>query len=206
MNPKVDQYLLDGCMRCELGATPLCKVNNWKDELILLRKIILKTDLKEELKWGVPCYTYHNKNVLTLSALKEFTAVSFFKGSLLEDPDHLLTAPGKNSQAARYFKVMDEKQVMEREKSLLAYIEEAIEIEKSGKKVEFKKNPEPIPDELIKAFEEDPLFERAFYDLTPGRQRGYIILFSQPKQSKTRVSRIEKNKDKIFAGKGWNER
>ncbi len=206
MNPKVDQYLVEGCMRCPLGATPACKVNDWQDELRYLRRLILNCGLTEELKWGAPCYTYQGKNVLMLSALKEFTAISFFKGSLLKDSDHLLIAPGKNSQAARYIKVTDSKQVLEQEKSIKACIFEAVEVEKAGLKVAFKKNLEPIPEEFQQALDENPALRTAFEALTPGRQQGYILHFSQPKQSKTRVSRIEKYVPKILAGKGFHDR
>ncbi len=205
MIPEVDKYLEDGCMRCPYGATPDCKVNGWQDELRELRRIILDCGLTEELKWGAPCYTYKGKNVLMLSALKESTVVSFFKGSLLQDIDKILTAPGENTQAARYIKVTDAKQIPEMEQTIKAYIFEAIEVEKAGLKVEFKKNPEPIPDELQQKLDNDPVFKAAFEALTPGRQRGYILHFSQPKQSKTRESRIEKCTPKILVGDGLHD-
>lgn len=205
-NQKVDQYLVEGCMRCELGGTPQCKVLSWTNELETMRQIVLETGLKEEVKWGVPCYTFQDKNILLVSALKEFSAISFFKGSLLKDPANVLVAPGKNSQASRYLKFKSVDEIIKKEQTIKEYIREAVEIEKSGKKVEFKKNPEPMPEELEQKMEEDPYFRDAFERLTPGRQRGYIIFFSQPKQSQTRISRIEKCTSKILNGEGLHDK
>ncbi|TRX59200.1 hypothetical protein FNH22_11795 [Fulvivirga sp. M361] len=204
MGPKVDKYLIYGCMRCKYGGTPQCKVLNWVEELELLRQIVLETGLTEEIKWGVPVYTHNGKNVVTVSALKESANIGFFKGVLLTDKHQILRQQG-NLQSDRIVKFSSTEEVKKLKDILKVYVLEAIEIEESGKKVEFKKNPEPIPDELLQALEDEPLFKKAFYSLTPGRQRGYIILFSRPRQSKTRVSKIEKNKAKIFEGKGWNE-
>ena len=206
MNPEIDDYLVDGCMRCNLGGTPECKVNNWKEELVALRRIILDCGVTEELKWGAPCYTYQGKNILMMSALKGFANISFFKGSLLEDPEEILTAPGPNSQAARYIKISEVEQAIQMERHIKAYIFEAIEVEKAGLQVQFKKNPEPIPDELQLKMEEDPIFKNAFESLTPGRQRGYILHFSQPKQSKTRVARIDKFTPMILNGEGMHDK
>jgi uncharacterized protein YdeI (YjbR/CyaY-like superfamily) len=206
MNPKIDKYLSEGCGRCPLGGTSDCKVHNWTDELKKLRKLVLDCGLTEELKWGVPCYTYRNNNVLIVSAFKDFCAVSFFKGSLLKDPYGILAKPGKNSQATRYARFTNIQEIIEAEPVLKAYIFEAIEAEKAGWKVEFKKNPEPIPEELQQKLDEDQFFKTAFEELTPGRQRGYIIYFSQPKQSKTRVTRIEKCVPKILNGEGLHDK
>ncbi len=206
MNTDVDRYFIDGCMRCPLGASPQCKVNHWRKELEALRKVILQTELTEESKWGVPCYTLNGKNVITLSALKEFAAISFFKGSLLQDSDKILTTPGQNSQAARYLKITDIDQVLEKEKTIKAYIFDAIEIEKAGLKVNFKKEPESMPEELESILRGNAKLREAFEALTPGRKRGYILHFSQPKQSQTRISRIEKCIPKILEGKGFHDR
>jgi len=135
MNQKVDKYLADGCMRCEFGGTPDCKVHKWIPELEILRKIILDCGLTEELKWGVPCYTYEGKNVLLVSALKEYCAISFFKGSLLKDEKNILEKPGKNSQATRYLKFKGMQKILETEAVIKSCIFEAIEIEKAGLKV-----------------------------------------------------------------------
>ncbi|MGQ1785125.1 YdeI/OmpD-associated family protein [Saccharicrinis sp. GN24d3] len=206
MNHKVDKYLADGCLRCPLGGTSGCKVHQWPEELSLLRAVVLECGLTEELKWGVPCYTFQNKNVLMVSALRDFCAISFFKGTLLKDAHHILVAPGENSRAVRYVKFNDTQGIIEREAILKAYIYEAIEIEKAGLKVDFKKNTEPFPKELENKFEEDPVFKSAFEALTKGRQRGYILYFTQPKQSKTRTARIEKCMPKILNGEGLHDK
>ncbi|MCP9290781.1 YdeI/OmpD-associated family protein [Gracilimonas sediminicola] len=205
MNPEVDQYLDIGCGRCPLGGTPDCKVQDWQEELKQLRLIILESGLTEEVKWSVPCYTFEGSNVLILSAFKNYCSVSFFKGSLLQDQNKILVKPGKNSQAARLFKFTNVEQINESENTIKEYIREAIEIENSGKKVKFKKNPEPIPEELQAKFDEDPILKESFEALTPGRQRGYIIHFSGAKQSSTRQRRIEKYIPKIMEGKGFHD-
>ena len=206
MNSKVDKYLMEGCGRCPLGGTPGCKVHKWTTELELLRTIVLGCGLTEELKWGVPCYTFQEKNLLIVSAFKAYCSISFFKGSLLSDAKGILDKPGENTQAARLIKFTNMAQIKEIEADLKTYIYEAIEVEKAGLKVNFKKNPEPIPGELENKFEEDPVLKTAFEALTPGRQRGYILYFSAPKQSKTRESRIEKSIGKILNGEGLNDK
>jgi uncharacterized protein YdeI (YjbR/CyaY-like superfamily) len=206
MNQTVDNYLIEGCGRCALGGTPECKVHQWTKELELLRMIVLDCGLTEECKWGVPCYTFKGKNVLMISAFKEFCCISFFKGVLLADENKILDKPGENSQAVRLIKFSDIKKIKEIESELKAYIHEAIEVEKAGLKVAFKKNPEPLPEELENKFEEDPMLKSAFEALTPGRQRGYILYFSQPKQSNTRLSRIEKYTSMILNGEGLHDK
>jgi len=206
MNPLVNKYLVDGCMRCKFGGTPNCKVNHWSKELEALRKIVIKSVLDEELKWGMPCYTLNNKNILMISAFKEYACISFFKGVLLKDKEKLLTAHGESSQSVRMIKFTNSKQIIQQSSIIKAYIEEAIEIENSGKKVEFKKNPEPIPEELIVEFNKDLKFKKAFHELTPGRQRGYIIYFSQPKNTQSKLNRIEKCRENILKGIGLNDR
>ena len=192
-------------MRCKYGGTPQCKVLNWVEELELLRQIVLETGLTEEIKWGVPVYTHKSKNVVTVSALKESANIGFFKGVLLTDRHKILQQQGK-LQSDRIVKFTNAEEIKKVKNILREYVIEAIEIEKSGKKVVFKKNPEPIPEELIQVLNEDPAFKKAFEALTAGRQRSYIIFISQPKQEKTRLSRVEKCKPKVFEGKGWNER
>ncbi len=206
MNQSVDQYFTEGCGRCPLGSTPDCKVHHWTAELELLRKIVLQCGLTEESKWGAPCYTINNKNVLMVSALKDYCCISFFKGALINDHKNLLVKPGPNSQAARLFKFKRIEEILAIEDDIRSYIFEAITIEESGLKVEFKKSAEPIPDELINKFEEDPPLKTAFEALSPGRQRGYILHFSQAKQSKTRLSRIEKCIPMILSGIGLNDK
>ena len=206
MNPTVDRYFIEGCMRCQLGGTPDCKVHRWQEPMAHLRMILLDSGLTEERKWGVPCYTFQGANVMLLSAFNDYCALSFFKGSLLEDPHGLLVKPGENSQATRYLRFTRVEEVIEREPVIRAYIKEALALEKAGRKVEFKQRPEPIPEELEAMFAEDPALQAAFEALTPGRQRGYILHFSQPKQAKTRLSRIEKCVPKIMEGKGFHDR
>lgn len=205
MNPQVDKYLIDGCMRCKYGGTPQCKVHNWREELEMLRQIVLETGLTEEIKWGAPVYTHKGKNIVSVGALKESANIGFFKGVLLTDKHKILQQQG-NLQSDRIIKFTNVKDIEKVKDVLKEYVLEAIAIEESGKKVVFKKNPEPIPDELLEAFEKDPAFKKAFYALTAGRQRGYIIHFSQPKQSQTRIGRIEKYKEQIFNGIGLNDK
>ncbi len=206
MNPQVDQYLEEGCGRCSLHGTPECKVHTWPEELRRLRAIVQDCMLTEEVKWGVPCYTLNGKNVLMIYAFKECCALSFFKGALLKDEAEILEKPGENSQAARFIRFTDVQRINDLESILKAYIFEAIEVEKAGLKVAFKKEAEPMPEELVQRLDNDPKLKAAFEALTPGRQRGYILFFSAPKQSKTRESRIEKYVPWIMVGKGMHDR
>ena len=206
MNPQVDQYLIRGCMRCPLGDTPQCKVNFWQDELQLLRSLVLTCDLNEEIKWGVPCYTIENKNVLIVSAFKDYAIISFFKGAMMSDPHGLLIQQGPHVQLGRIIKYTDVQEIAAHAEVLKAYILEAIHIELSGIKTPLIKRTESIPEELLHSFEEDPPFRDAFQSLTPGRQRGYIIYFSQAKQTATRTQRILKMKDQIFQGIGMHDK
>lgn len=172
-----------------------------------LRRLLLETELTEEYKWSQPCYTLNGKNVLILTAFKDYCCLAFFKGSLLKDTHQLLVTPGEHSQAARQLRYTSTAEVI-RDKALIrAYIQDAIELEKSGAKVEFnQKNELELAEELLRKMNEDQAFKKAFEALTPGRQRGYHLYFSSPKQSATRTSRIEKCMPRIFEGKGWNER
>ena len=205
-NPKIDVYLAEGCGRCPLGGTPNCKVHNWQKELKLLRTIVLECGLTEELKWGVPCYTFQNSNVSIVAAFKEYCSLSFFKGALLNDAHKILVKPGENTQSDRLIRFTNVQEIMELEPVLKAYIYEAIEVEKAGLKVSFKKEPEPIPDELQRKLDKNPALKTAFEALTPGRQRAYIIYFSAPKQSKTREARIEKYIPQILEGIGLHDK
>ena len=205
-NPKVDRYLMDGCGRCKYYATPKCKVHTWQNELDILRHIVLEcVDLKEELKWSMPAYTFKGKNVLMIAAFKEYCALSFFKGALLKDPSNLLTKHGESSQAFRLIKITNSKDLIKLNTKIKAYILEAIELEKKGAKIIFKKNAEPIPEELELKFKELPVFKNAFFGLTPGRQRAYLLFFAAAKQAATRESRINKYLPIIMAGKGLND-
>ncbi|MEZ5307979.1 MAG: YdeI/OmpD-associated family protein [Pyrinomonadaceae bacterium] len=205
MNSKVDAYLKAGCGRCEYHNTPKCKVHNWEHELAELRKILLECDLEEELKWRVPCYTNEGRNIVLLSAFKDYCSVSFPNGALLKDDKKLLEKPGENTQAARLIKFTSPSQVAERAGAVKAYVAESIALENAGKKFEFKTTSEPMPQELEARLAGDGRLRSAFEALTPGRQRGYILHFSSAKQSKTREARIEKCIPMILAGKGFHD-
>ncbi|MFN0201337.1 MAG: YdeI/OmpD-associated family protein [Bacteroidia bacterium] len=206
MNPEIDLYLAEGCGRCPLGGTPDCKVHNWQEELIQLRRIILECGLVEELKWKHPCYTYQNNNVLLLGAFKDYCMLSFLKGALLQDVNGLLVKPGENTQVGRVIRFTSVEQILEIENTLKTYIYEAVEVEKAGLKGAYKSISEyAIPEELQQKFIEDPDFQAAFEALTPGRQKGYLLYFSAAKQAKTREARIEKYMTQIFAGKGIHD-
>ena len=205
MNTSVDNYLINGCMRCKYGATPQCKVHRWINEIELLRSIVLQCNLKEETKWGVPVYTLNDKNIITVNALKDSANIGFFKGVLLKDEHKILQQQG-NIQLSRIVKFTSLNEIIALQDVLLEYIQEAIEVEKSGKKLETPQPSIEIPDELTQVFEEEPDFKIAFYKLTPGRQRSYLIHFSQAKQSATRLARIHKNKELIFKGIGFNDK
>lgn len=205
-NPKVDKYLIDGCMQCELGATPNCKIKNWRSSLDFLRDLILNCGLNEDFKWMHPCYTYNSKNIVLMHAFNEYCALLFPKGVLLKDNYSILVQQTENTQSARQIRFKNLDEIIAQEHKIKEYIFEAIEIEKSGVKVQLKTTSDfEIPEELDNKFRELPNFKKAFYSLTPGRQRGYLLHFTQPKQSATRASRIDKQLDKIMNGKGLND-
>ncbi len=201
----VDQFMQTGCGRCELGATDACKVNQWREILVALREVLLQSELNEEIKWHCPCYTYQGGNVLMLSALKQAAVVSFFKGVLLDDPKSLLQSPGENSRHARYFKFDSLEQVEQYQKDLLSFVAQAIELQRRGAQVPKTPANDPVPEELTDRFDVDEEYQQAFANLTPGRQRSYLLHFNSAKQSKTKLARIEKCRDKVLSGKGWNE-
>lgn len=182
------------------------KAEKWKPELEQLRDIVLDCHLSEELKWGCPCYTFDNANIVLIHSFKEYCAFLFFKGALMKDPDNILIQQSDNVQAARQVRFTNVQDVLAKKEILKKYIFEAAEIEKSGLKVELKKVSEfEIAEELQNKFDADSDFKNAFYALTPGRQRAYLLHFSQPKQSKTREARVEKNMSRILDGKGLND-
>jgi uncharacterized protein YdeI (YjbR/CyaY-like superfamily) len=190
-NPKVDAFIR--------------QERKWRKESERLRMISLGCGLAEELKWGKPCYTFQESNVVIIQPFKEYCALMFFKGALLKDPKGILKRIGEHTQAARQARFTNVQEIAEVEPTLRAYIHEAIEAEKAGLKVILNKNPIPIPKELQRKLDDTPALRAAFKALTPGRQRGYIFYFSTAKQSKTRESRIEKCRQRIFGGKGFNE-
>ncbi len=178
----------------------------WREELLAFRSILLDCPVTEDFKWRSPVYTAHGGNVATVWGLKGFCGLSFFKGVLLKDAEEILVAPGENSRSVRMFKATSVAQIEDVAPVLRAYIREAVEVEKAGLKVDFKDDDLELPDELVVMLRDDPQLKAAFDALTPGRQRGYSLHFSQPKQSKTRISRIEKHAPKILAGKGMHDR
>jgi uncharacterized protein YdeI (YjbR/CyaY-like superfamily) len=192
MNPKVDFFFN--------------KAEKWQKEFKKLRAIVLDCQLTEELKWGVPCYTFQKSNIVLIHGFKEYCAILFVKGALLKDDKGVLIQQTENVQAARQIRFMDVSEIVEMEPILKAYIQEAIQAEIAGLKVNFKKPSEfTMPEEFIGKLEEVPGLQDAFDALTPGRQRAYILYFSQPKQSKTREARIEKYVSQILKGKGLND-
>lgn len=192
-NPNVDWYFH--------------KAEKWQEEFKKMRTIILDCPLTEELKWGVPCYTFQKSNVVLIHGFKEYCAILFIKGALLKDDRGILIQQTENVQAGRQIRFTSLQEIVEMESILKAYIDEAIEVEKAGLKVEFKKAAEfVVPEEFISKLEQVPGLQDAFDALTPGRQRAYLLHFSAPKQSKTRESRIEKCIPQIINGKGLDDR
>jgi len=183
------------------------QVNKWKEETKLLREICLDCGLTEDFKWMHPCYTFQEKNVVLIHGFKEYCALLFHKGALLNDSHNILVQQTENVQSARQIRFTKPEEITNIKSILKAYIFEAIEVEKAGLQVKLKKTSEfKMVDEFKQALENNPQLQSAFKSLTPGRQRGYLLYFSQAKQSKTRVSRIEKSIPKILEGKGYNER
>ncbi len=178
----------------------------FKDEVIALRELLLTTQLFEDRKWGQPCYTLDDKNIVIIGAFKNYVTLSFHKGTLMKDPYKVLVSPGENSRAVKFYKFTTVEEIKQAKPIILEYINEAIEIEKKGLKIEpIKPNSEPYPDELKDMFKEMPEFEQAFESLTPGRRRAYLMFFNAAKQSQTKINRIEKYMDLIFEGKGMND-
>lgn len=192
MNARVDFYF--------------SKAKKWQKELEELRKIALDCHLTEELKWGVPCYTFEKSNIVLIHSFKDYCAFLFFKGALLKDPKAILIQQTENVQAARQIRFTEAKEILKKRKVLKAYIYEAVEIEEAGLKVSMKKTKEfEMPEEFKLQLNTLPALKKAFYALTPGRQRGYLLYFSSAKQSKTREARIEKYKEYILNGKGIDD-
>jgi uncharacterized protein YdeI (YjbR/CyaY-like superfamily) len=192
MNPKVDAFLN--------------RAKKWQTEMERLRAILQTFDLTEDLKWGKPCYTVQGGNVVLLVPFKDYCALIFSKGALINDSSGLLIQPTENSQASRQIRLASIEEINENEAAVRACIQEAIEIEKNGLKVEFKETKEfSIPEEFQTKLEDSPDLKTAFYALTPGRQRAYLLHFAAPKQSKTRESRVEKCREQILNGKGLND-
>jgi uncharacterized protein YdeI (YjbR/CyaY-like superfamily) len=182
------------------------KANKWQGEFEKLRKIILGFGLTEELRWGKPCYTFQDSNIVLIHGFKEYCALLFFKGALLKDPKGILVQQTENVQAARQIRLTNVREIIELEPALKAYIKEAIEVEKAGLEVKYKKTSEfKVPEEFQNTLDKNAALKAAFHALTPGRQRGYLLYFSGAKQSKTREARIEKCIPQILKGKGLDD-
>lgn len=199
MNPKVDFYFTKANL-------PAGKPGNWQEEFSKLRNIILECGLIEELKWGCPCYTFEKTNIVLIHGFKQYCALLFMKGALLKDVKGILVQQTENVQAARQIRFTGVKEIVKMKTILKAYIKEAIDVEKTGLKIELKKTSEfKMPEEFQNVLDNMPELNTAFFSLTPGRQRGYLLHFSSPKQSKTRASRIEKCMQQILNGKGLDD-
>ncbi|MBK9730494.1 MAG: YdeI/OmpD-associated family protein [Chitinophagaceae bacterium] len=192
MNPKVDWYFN--------------KAQRWQMEIGKLRTIILDCDLIEELKWGCPCYSFEKKNIVLIHVFKDYCALLFFKGALLKDAKGILIQQTENVQAARQIRFTSLKEIVKNEKTLKSYIYEAVKVEEAGIKVPLKKTAEfKMPEEFQNKLAKTPALKTAFYKLTPGRQRGYLLYFSSAKQAKTRETRIEKYMEQILEGRGLED-
>ena len=192
MNPKINEFFE--------------RLSKWKEELQVLRTYVLDCLLHEEVKWKVPCYTQNGKNIVLIHGFKDYYALLFMKGALLQDSENILIQQTENVQSGRQIRFTSIEQLMAMEATIKAYIFEAIEIEKAGLKIEHKKKEAyAVPDELTDKFDQDPNFKTAFEALTPGRQKGYLLHFSGSNNPKTRTNRIEKNMDKILQGKGMTD-
>lgn len=193
MNPKVDWFF--------------SKAEKWQEEFKKLRKFVLACEgLSEELRWGKPCYTFQKANIVLIHGFKEYCALLFFKGALLKDPKGILIQQTENVQAARQIRFTSAREIVEREPILKAYIHEAIDVEKAGLKVNYKRTSEfKTPEEFQSKLDKIPALKTAFNALTPGRQRGYLFYFNAAKQSKTREARVEKCLPQILKGKGLDD-
>jgi len=191
-NPKADFYFT--------------KAGKWQKEIEKLRVILLDSGLNEELKWGCPCYTLDDNNIVLIHVFKDYCALLFFKGALMKDPKGILVQQTKNVQAARQMRFTDLRKIIDLETSIKSYVKEAVKIEKAGLKVEFKETKEfEMPEEFRVRLSKNAALKKAFTSLTPGRQRGYLLYFSSAKQSATRESRIEKFIQQILKGKGLDD-
>jgi len=206
MTQTIDVFLADGCGRCSKFATDACSVRRHQSQIQLLRQIALEVFDEENMKWGSPCYSYQNKNVVILHSFKDFFGFTFFKGALLSDAEGILVQQTENTHASRLLRFSELNEIIEKQELIRAYLFEALEIEKAGLKV----TPKPaetliLPEELLAAFAQDASFKQAFESLTPGRQKNYVRHFAEAKQSSTKITRIEKYKPFIFKGIGMDE-
>ena len=183
----------------------ISRSKQWKNEMKALRTIILDCRLEENLKWGKPCYAFQGKNIVIIQSFKSYFALMFFKGGLIQDSQNILLKMGENTQSGRQIRFENVQDILSKQQVIKDYIIQAIGIEERGEKVETKKEAAPVPEEFKIKLDENPELKSAFESLTPGRQRAYLIHFAEPKQSKTRESRIEKAIPHILDGKGMND-
>lgn len=202
----VDVYLRDGCGRCEHVRTPACKVLRWTAPLEVLRALLLRAGLEEAIKWGQPCYTLGGKNVALLASFKESVALSFFRGAALSDPEGLTEAAGPNARLARLVRFQSLAEVEAQLPALGRLVEEAIALERSGRRTTPPPAAEPLPAELQARLAADPALQRAFAALTPGRRRSHVLHVGGAQQTQTRARRAERCVPAILAGRGFNER
>lgn len=203
----VDSYLASGCGRCPRGGTPDCSVHRWTHELLVMRQVLLDSGLKEEIKWQNPCYTRKGKNLVMIGAFRDNCVMSFLNGVLMTDPHGLLVKPGENSKVARVVRIREGSDIDALVPKLADLVREAIRVDEAGLVVDRSQDAEPeIPEELADKFVDDPELETAFFALTPGRRRSWIMHISSAKQSATRVSRVEAAAPNIRRGKGHMER
>ena len=203
----VEAYLTQGCGRCSHYSTPQCKVHLWTKELIEFRRIVLSCGLTEEIKWSMPCYTHKGKNILIISAFKNYASINFFKGALIQDPQGILAKAGENSQSARLLKMTNYTEIIRQEDHIRAYIFDAILVEEAGLKVETKPiSDQNIPESLQNLIDNNPEVATAYAALTPGRKRSHIIYISGAKQTATQERRAIQCIEKILKGQGWIER
>lgn len=201
----VDAWLAEGCGRCDRYRTPACKVHRWTPGLVALRELLSATELVEEMKWGNPCYTLGGKNVTMIAAFNESFALTFFKGSLLDDPAGALELPGPASHVGRLMRFTDAAQVHARRDLAADFLAQAIRLERSGAKVDTPRPPDALPAELEAALEADPVLRVAFEALTPGRRRSHILHIAGAKQASTRAARVLRCAPKILAGLGFHD-
>ena len=202
----IEGYFSKGCGRCERFDTQDCSVQQWNSGLTNLRKICLNQGLVEVIKWGHPCYMHRDRNIVIIGAFRENFRLSFFNAALMKDPKGVLEKQGPNTQYPDMFCFKENGQVADKEKTIISYIQEAVGYAEAGVKPPREKRELELPEELVEALDADGELAEAFYALTPGRQKSYVINLNSAKKSETRVARIEKFREKIFAGKGAMER
>lgn len=206
MITEIEDYFAKGCGRCERFATPDCSTRKWADGLGDLRRICLEAGLVETVKWGHPCYMHAGRNIAIIGAFRGDFRLSFFNAALMKDPEGVLETQGPNARHPDMIRFGDNSQVAKRAPVIQSYLQEAMGYAEAGIKPPKEESKIELPVELVDALDADPELAEAFHNLTPGRQKSYVINLNSAKKSETRVSRIAKFRDKILAGKGANER